>query len=201
MREINFISNDFKKYIATLLRKNENEKIYDEDIININEIVMNSKNLRGKVLDVTIEDLLNFPNLETCCIKNMRITDVDINYLNQLANLEKLQIDNCNFQVKKEKLICNIKQLIVLNCYNFNIKIIEDLKEIEALMIKQKSQMKLKSLKKLTTLQRLYLQKIEQLDLSFLKQLFNLKFLNVEKSELKNEMDIERLRGSIEVEV
>lgn len=201
MREINFISNDFEKYIKTLLVKTENEKIYDKDINNITEIVINSKNLRGKILDVTIEDLLNFSNLKTCYIKNMKISDIEINYLNQFVNLEKLQLDTCNFQVKKAKLISNIKQLTIVNCYNFNVKIIEDLKQIEALMIKQKMQMKLKPLKKLTTLQKLYLQKIEQLDLSFLKQLFNLEVLNIEKSELKNEMDIERFKGIIKVEV
>lgn len=152
MVEINFISKDFDLYIRKLLGKTNSEKIYIEDINEINEIVMNSKNLRGKVLDITVEDLLKFSNLKKCFIKNMEISDKEIKVLNQLSSLEELQLHNCNFMVKKAKLKFNIKNLAIINCYNFNTKLITSLKHIEVVMLKPKTNDMLKKFKRVTVL-------------------------------------------------
>ena len=158
MKEVFFESVDFTRHIKDILEKDENDKIYDVDLEKINEVVLNTKNLRGMILDVNVRDLLLLQNLKSCYIKNMQLTDNEIGVLNKLSNLKELQLHNCWFLNKKEKLTLDIETLAIVNCYNFRSDILKKLKQLETLMVKPKVGVKEREFRRLKTLQRLYLE-------------------------------------------
>ena len=200
MQQINFKSSDFTKYIMNILQKEDNNIIEIGEIREITTVVMNAKGLRGEFLDLTIEDLLYFQNLKICFIKNMKISDIQINFLNQITNLEEIQFHNCEFLVKKQKLTQNIKRITIIDCYNFKINLLTKLEQLKILMLKQREAINLKNIKKLINLEKLYLQEIPNLELSFLNKLNNLILLNIEDSKLKYEDEIEKYKLNVKIE-
>lgn len=200
MQQINFKSSDFTKYIMNILQKEDNDIIEIGEIREITTVVMNAKGLRGEFLDLTIEDLLYFQNLKICFIKNMKISDIQINFLNQITNLEEIQFHNCEFLVKKQKLTQNIKRITIIDCYNFKINLLTKLEQLKILMLRQREAINLKNIKKLINLEKLYLQEIPNLELSFLNKLNNLILLNIEDSKLKYEDEIEKYKLNVKIE-
>lgn len=200
MQQINFKSSDFTKYIMNILQKEDNDIIEIGEIREITTVVMNAKGLRGEFLDLTIEDLLYFQNLKICFIKNMKISDIQINFLNQITNLEEIQFHNCEFLVKKQKLTQNIKRITIIDCYNFKINLLTKLEQLKILMLRQREVINLKNIKKLINLEKLYLQEIPNLELSFLNKLNNLILLNIEDSKLKYEDEIEKYKLNVKIE-
>lgn len=200
MQQINFKSSDFTKYIMNILQKEDNDIIETGEIREITTVVMNAKGLRGEFLDLTIEDLLYFQNLKICFIKNMKISDIQINFLNQITNLEEIQFHNCEFLLKKQKLTQNIKRITIIDCYNFKINLLTKLEQLKILMLKQREAINLKNIKKLINLEKLYLQEIPNLELSFLNKLNNLILLNIEDSKLKYEDEIEKYKLNVKIE-
>jgi len=142
---MNLLSTSIKDYIEL------NYDIENIDINNINmveELVINMYDYGMDIAPFYPEELLFFKNLKKCTFINFEITDNIIEVLNKLY-LKELSFDNCtlnnkiNLNIEKLyveasiinfKTISNLKELVILECNEVNLKDInKDLKQLAIL--------------------------------------------------------------------
>lgn len=77
------------------------------------ELTINKLGIDGNILAVDLNDLNNFPNLESLSLCNMTIGEKDFLILESLVNLKTLKLYNCDFS--NENLISFFNNLSIEN--------------------------------------------------------------------------------------
>lgn len=185
------------------------------DIEDIEDISIQDINLMQNQLNIDLTELVKLKNLKRISLKFFEITDEIVQAINQLEYLETIEFSMCIFK-NKETLSKNIKAVIILNCQDFNITIlnqntileelqlvhsgivdiadISNFKNLKYLKIAHCSVISVPSITRLEDLERLYLNHIEipyDIDIS---KMPNLKFISLSGSNVSNnEMFVKKL--------
>lgn len=201
---------ELKKFIQFKLNKSN---ITKEDLVNIDEIVLDSQNIVGNYNKVYFEEIEMFPNLKKITIRNLGITYENIN---KLSNISKIEFINC--EIDGITLLNNIQSLTIINSEVENIEEIGSLPNITELelvnlkvdnfeflkKLKQLKQLKIKNVKDFSLekidfslpIEYLSLEKIGELNLIIISQYENLKTLSVDREESENwKIELESLKN------
>ncbi len=191
---------ELRKFIQFKLNKSN---ITKEDLVNIDEIVLDSQNIIGNYNKVYFEEIEMFPNLEKITIRNLGITYEN---MNKLRNISKIEFINC--EIDGINLLNNVQGLIIINSEVENIEEIGNLSNITELELvnlkidnfeflknlKQLKQLKIKNVKDFSLeridfylpIEYLSVEKINKLNLIIISQYKNLKTLSVDREESEN---------------
>jgi len=187
------------------------------NIEDIEELSILDINLMQNKLNIDMTEIVKLKNLKSLSLKFFEITDEIIQSMNQLECLEKIEFSMCIFK-NKEVLPKKIKSVIIFNCQDFNINMLnknttlEELqlvhsgiinisdinifKNLRFLKIAHCSAISIPNIATLEYLERLYLNHIEiPYDINITK-MPNLKFISLSGSNVPNkEMYIEKLHS------
>lgn len=185
------------------------------DIEDIEDISIQDINLMQNKLNIDLTEIAKLKNLKSVSLKFFEITDEIVQAINQLESLEIIEFSMCIFK-NKEVLQKNIKAVIIFNCQDFNISIlnqntileelhivhsgivdiadISNFKSLKYLKIAHCSTISVPSIDTLEYLERLYLNHIEiPYDINISK-MPNLKFISLSGSNIPNkELYIKKL--------
>lgn len=198
---VNFKSNEMRKIICRILEKEETEYIYLEELKEITKLAVNPRLFVRPTLQVDIGDLYLLENLETLYLRDMDITDYQIQCLNQVPSLKNIQMNKCKFENLNNALYLeNLETLVLVTCYNINMKYFKELKNLKNLKIIRSSIRSYKKFEELQSLEKIYLQDIDKIDLKNLLKINGLKFLNLDGSSVKNKKYESILKERIKLE-
>ena len=116
-----------KIYVEASLGKSDINK---DDLKNIKEITLDSKDIVGEYNKVYIDEITLFPNLEEITIKNLGLTDENMKLLKRI---KKINFINC--EVSDLKNLEEAKELTINNTQIWDIDSIQYLKKIEVLKL------------------------------------------------------------------
>lgn len=185
------------------------------NIEDIEDISIQDINLMQNKLNIDLKEIVKLKNLKSVSLKFFEITDEVVQAINQLQYLETIEFSMCIFK-NREVLHKNIKSVIIVNCQDFNIDMlnanttleelqlvhsgivdiadISNFKSLKYLKIAHCSAISIPSIIKLECLERLYLNHIEipyDIDIS---KMSNLKFISLSGSNVSNkEMYVKKL--------
>ena len=98
-------------------RLNLTEDVFNEnDLLNIEEIHLNSKNFADEYNFVDINELKYFKNLDVLKLSNLTVNEDVVNILNSLKNLNEISFVNCVFEKGFNLNESSIEKLIINNC-------------------------------------------------------------------------------------
>ena len=204
MNELNIVkfkSNEMRKAIIRLLGKEESEYIYLEELKKIKKISINPRLFVRPTTKVDIADLGLLENLETLYLRDMDITDYQIQCLNQLNSLKNIQMNKCKFESLNIPLYLeNLETLILVTCYDINMKYFKELKNLKNLKIIRSSIKSYKNFGELQSLEKVYLQNFDKVNLKSLLKINTLKYLNLDGSTVKNQKYENILKERIKLE-
>ena len=204
MNELNIVkfkSNEMRKVIIRLLGKEESEYIYLEELKQIKKISINPRLFVRPTTKVDIADLGLLENLETLYLRDMGITDYQIQCLNQLNSLKNIQMNKCKFESLNIPLYLeNLETLILVTCYDINMKYFKELKNLKNLKIIRSSIKSYKNFGELQSLEKVYLQNFDKVNLKSLLKINTLKYLNLDGSTVKNQKYENILKERIKLE-
>ena len=139
-----------RTYIEACLNKGNINK---EDLKNVKEIILDSQNIIGEYNKVYIDEISLFPNLEEITIKNLGLTNENMQLL---KTIKKINFINC--EINGLKNLENVTELVINNTEIWDFENIQYLKNIEILRLIN----------------------IDIKDFNFIEQLHNLKELAIE---------------------
>lgn len=200
MENLNFKSEDFEKYVKSLLGKNETEALNQDDLDSVEELSYNPFYLGVQKQNFNFIDLLKFKNLKNLLIRNIDFENRDIQVINKLENLKFLQVNNCDFKKVTKKINKNLDFLAVVNSQKFSFKMISPKAEISCVKIINVPNFKLKGLSNINEIDKLYLQDINELNLYPLNKRNDITYLNLDGSKLKNGKELIKLRNKMKID-
>ena len=185
------------------------------DIEDIEDISIQDINLMQNKLNIDLTEIEKLKNLKRISLKFFEITNEIIKAINKLEYLETIEFSMCIFK-NKEALSKKLKSIVILNCQDFNIDMLNENTSIEELLLVHSgivdiadisnfknlkylkiahcSAISVPSIATLEYLERLYLNHIEipyDIDVS---KMSNLKFISLSGSNVPNkEMYIKKL--------
>ncbi len=197
MYEVELKSNDLKEYVYLKLEKDRKQPIYDTDLNKITEVYLNALDFLGDKTDITIYDLVFFKNLKVCYLKNLMISDKEVDIINNLKKLECLQLTNCEFTGEK-MLNMNIDFLALDKCDNVNISIYTELENLKSLQLLNCINVNIEDISKLENLEELYLNNLNMDDINEVCKLKKLKYLNLNGSNIKK---LDKIKAMTNLEI
>ena len=188
------IKNKFvRDYIEYYFSTTDVDKITEENLKEIKDITISCDK---EIAKDTLEDILLFPNLEKLMIRNISITEENIEHIKQLKNLKEICFSFCKMKCKKIEL--NVSKVKFYYCENLDLKNIENPEDIKELTIIGGKKVNIKEIKNFKNIEKLILQNLQLKDLTFIKDIGKtLKYLNLNGTTVKN---IENIDSKIEVE-
>ena len=172
MNIYNFKNNEIKKVVCSLLNKNDNENIYLEEIERIERLSINPRIFDKPVVEVDISDLHVFTNLKFLYIRDMIITDREIEVINLLQSLNYIQMNSCNFyRLKNSLYLENLNSISLIGCSNIDMRVLQYLTKLKSLKIISSNVKSYKGLENMQSLEDVCLQNMKELDLSRLMKL------------------------------
>lgn len=172
MNIYNFKNNEIKKIVCELLNKKDNENIYLEEIKKIEKLSINPRVFNNPVIEVDISDLYIFTNLKSLYIRDMIITNTEIEVLNTLQLLNYIQMNSCDFyKTKKCFYIENLNNISLVACSDIDMRNFQYLSKLKSLKLISSNVKTYKGIEKLQSLEKIYLQNMKDVDLSRLTKL------------------------------
>lgn len=178
------------KSLQIILNKKE-KKITEEDFIKIKAVFFTKMNDAGEQI-YSIDELLNFKNLQTLSIENSKVSLHDIKTLSNLEGIENITFSHCFFEKDAQNALNSIKKLRSLsfkNCYiNDYTKMFNelDLTTLEIIFPYNEQFIGIDSLQTLTNLQFLTLEGCNILNEEKFYNLQNLEILYLISTEVRN---------------
>ena len=199
-------NNSLNEYLKFKLDKNNYTK---EDLKNIHEIILDSKNIVGDYNPVYFNEIDLFPNLNSISIKNLGVSSDD---MNKLKDIKKIEFINCELEdlsvlrevqtiilnntkiekIESLELLENIKELQLINIDFNNYDILKKLEKLEKLSIKNVPDFSFSKIDFPLNIKSLSVYSIPNLDLNVIKQYKCLEELSMDAEELqtwKNELE------------
>lgn len=196
-----FKSNEIRIIVCGLLGKTENEPIYTEELAQIDRLNINPRIFKNPNLYVDLGDLYLFKNLKSLYIRDMYITDYNIQCLNQVPSLKYLQMNKCKFEnVTMPLYLPMLEGLSLISTYGIDMKFFKDLSNLKILKVINNAILKYKGIENLQGLHEIYFQNNVNVDLKNLLKINNLKKLNLDGSTVKKEKYEMILKERIKVE-
>lgn len=199
----------------------DGEVFKEEDLLNIEQLRIDSRNFADEYDSVEFEDLKYFGNLKVLSLSNLTITNRAMEIMRDLTKLEEVNFENCTFENLNELVNLRIEKLTLNNCEiddNSFIYSMNYLKELNLIS----SYLNVSKLNKFYLLRSLNLAssivtKVDNFDLplleelvidfsnitnlSFLLNISTLKRLSVSREQIDNNKEIIKTLISNDVEV
>lgn len=191
---------ELKNFLQFKLNK---KNIMLEDLDNINEIILDSKNIIGQYNPVYFEEIDLFKNLEKISIRNLGLISANIGKMNNIKAVEFInsqvkditilnntsslilnntEVDNFEQIVKLQ----NLEELQLINMKINDFKFLQDLKNIKKLVVKNIKDFSLNKIDFDLQIEYLSVENLEDLKLDILSKFKNLKIISVDRIEADN---------------
>lgn len=200
MNKIEIRNLRLRTYLEYELNKEDGGNIFEEDLEKITQITISTKIFSGEKQEDDLNDLIYFKNLKNCTIKNIIITDSNVEKINQLNKLETLHFDNCSFENLKSKVQLDLDKLILTFCQNVSINQFDIYDYVTSILIESGKGISLKGIENFYNLEKLYLQSMKITDLTEICKLEKLKNLNLNGSIVKDKKSLEKLKTKLDLE-
>ena len=156
--------------------KLEKEDFTKEDLKNIDEIIIDSKNIIEEHNEVYFDEIELFPNLKKISIRNLGISSKNMDLL---KNIKFVEFENCElWNLSKLK---EVEQLIIINSDIDNIEeigLLNNLKDLHLINMKFDNY---DILKKITNLEKLTIKNIKEFSMSKIDFSLPIRYLSIEK--------------------
>lgn len=162
-------------------------------IEDIEDISIQNINLMQNKLNIDLTQIVKLKNLKDISLKFFEISDEIIDAINKLEFLEKIEFSMCIFKTKTE-LSNRLKSIIIYNCQDFDIDMLNDNDTLEELQLIHSGIIditKLCELKKLRNLRIAHCSAISIQNLSVLK---NLEQIYLNHLEIPYDIDISKMQ-------
>ena len=199
---------ELRKYVNFKLNSDHFSK---NDLEKIDEIILDGKDIVGNYNMVFFDEIDLFPNLKSISIRNVRVSNDD---MDKLKNIKEIEFINCelegfekliglkclklintevdNFNSIKELSELNELHLINVNVDDFNI--LKEYKNLNKLVIKNVEDFSLSKINFYLPIDYLSVEKINSINLDVLSQYDRLKTLSVDRRESRGfKDDLEKL--------
>lgn len=191
---------ELKNLIQFKLNKTEFEL---KDLDNIEEIILDSKDIVGNYNKVYFEEVELFKNLDKISIRNLGLTPEKIE---KISNIKTVEFINCQLKdIKKlnnsislvlnntevenfENItyLSNLEELQLINAEIDNFDFLKNFKHLKKLVIKNIKNFSLSKINFLLPIEYLSVENLETLDLNVLSKYENLKTISVDRIEADN---------------
>ena len=168
------------------------DNIQENNFLEIEDLTLNKKLLNGKENDINLKELKYFPKLKTLTIINFDINQEILNIINEKKLLWAIQFSKCNFK-KIEPISKNVKYLIIDECENLDLKLINDNETIK--IIGENLDLKLLNAYKT---KQLYLQDCNIKNSEKILEYTNLENINLDGSKFNKDI-LEKIRKDIQI--
>ncbi len=206
---------ELKKFLQNKLEKTQIEK---EDLNKIEEIILDGETIIGNKNKVYFEEIKLFPNLKNIIIKNIKVTNEDLNTLKQieeisfencqiedikiLQNIKKISLNNCTIQNKEDmKYLTNLVQLKVVNTDIKNFDFLKNFSDLKKLTIKNVKDFSINKINFYLPIEYLSIEDIDTINKENILQYSNLKTLSIDKQKINewNELINELKENQIKI--
>ena len=190
---------DLKNLIKFKLNKSN---IEEKDLLKIEEITYDGKNIVGKENVVDFQELTLFPNLRKITLNNVSINEEEMELLKEL---EEISFINCKietilelYKVKKLSIksselktiseiekFTDLMELEIFNTKIDNFEFLKNLGQLKVLKIKNIPNFSLEKINFFLPIEYLSIEGIEKLDLDIIKKYANLNTLSIDMDEEK----------------
>ena len=183
----NIIDKNLSKIIKTKICVDEINSIEE-----IEDICIQDMNLMETKLNIDLTEISKMINLKSLSLKFFQITDSVIEAINKLEFIEEIEFAMCVFNTKKE-LSRKLKELIIYNCTNFDINIVNETAYLEGLQIIHSGIVNIVELNTFKNLRYLKLSDCNIISLPKICQLVNLEKLYLNNTVLQYDIDIREI--------
>lgn len=162
------------------------------NIEEIEDISIQDINLMQNKLNIDLTEIVKLKNLKSISLKFFDITDEIIEAINQLNAMENIEFSMCRFKTKK-KLSRNIKSVIIYNCQDFELDIVNENINLEELQLVHSGMMDVAKLSIFKNIKYLKLSDCSVISIPKISGLENLEKLYLNNIELPYDIDITRM--------
>lgn len=162
------------------------------NIEEIEDISIQDINLMQNKLNIDLTEIVKLKNLKSLSLKFFDITDEIIEAINQLNAMENIEFSMCIFKTKK-KLSRNIKSLIIYNCQDFELNIVNENINLEELQLVHSGMMDVANLSIFKNIKYLKLSDCSVISIPKISGLESLEELYLNNIELPYDIDITRM--------
>lgn len=166
---------ELERYVKFVLGKSD---ITSDDLVDVKEIILDSKNFHKQGNYVYFEDLKLFPNLKSIRLFNLGIGKNEIEIMKTNNKIEELSLNNCSLYDGLE----NLKKIKSVSITNSIIECIDDFKSLnnlEEVVIENSKFDNYEFLKDIKKLKRLYFMNMDGKELEKIPELEKLEFLSL----------------------
>ncbi len=162
------------------------------NIEDIEDICIQDVNFMQNKLNIDLTEIVKMKNLKNISLKFFEITDEVIETINQLEFIEVIEFSMCIFKTKK-KLSKKLKSIIIYNCQEFNISILNDNTTLEELQIIHSGIVDMINFSNFKNLKYLKIAHCNVISIPHLSILENLEQLYLNHIEIGYDIDISKM--------
>lgn len=162
------------------------------NIEKIEEISIQDINLMQNKLNINLTEIVKLKNLKKLSLKFFEITDEVIESINQLEHIKRLEFYMCIFKNKIE-LSKKIQSVIVYNCQDFNINILNKNTDLEELQLIHSGIVDIGNIKKFKKMKYLKIAHCNTISIPTIAVLENLERLYLNHIEIAYDIDISKM--------
>ena len=182
---MNIVNEELKFKIYNILNLEQESEITEEDLKEVKNISLNSKDLELKEKIFSKEDFEALKYVETLTLNSFNITNDIIEGLNKILNLKFLILNHCKF-TDNTAIENNLEKLIINYPHQLNINIFSNVTNIEMIKLINVNQIDIEELSRFTSLKKLSIYNSKILSFEKLENINKLQELNLDGSNIED---------------
>ena len=182
---MNIVNEELKFKIYNILNLEQESEITEEDLEEVKNISLNSKDLELKEKIFSKKDFEALKHVETLTLNSFNITNDIIEGLNKILNLKFLILNHCKF-TDNTAIENNLEKLIINYPHQLNINIFSNVTNIEMIKLINVNQIDIEELLRFTSLKKLSIYNSKILSFEKLENINKLQELNLDGSNIED---------------
>ena len=162
------------------------------DIEEVEDISIQDINLMQNRLNIDLTEIVKLKKLRNLSLKFFEITDEVIETINQLEHIKRLEFSMCIFKNKIE-LSEKVQLVIIYNCQDFNINMLNKNASLEELQIIHSGIVDISNIKKFKKVKYLKIAHCNVISIPSITALENLEQLYLNHLEIPYDIDISKM--------
>lgn len=164
------------------------------DIEEVEDISIQDINLMQNRLNIDLTEIVKLKKLRNLSLKFFEITDEFIEAINQLEHIKRLEFSMCIFKNKIE-LSEKVQSVIIYNCQDFNINMLNKNANLEELQIIHSGIVDISNIKKFKKVKYLKIAHCNVISIPGITALENLEQLYLNHIEIPYDIDISKMQN------
>ena len=164
------------------------------DIEEVEDISIQNINLMQNRLNIDLTEIVKLKKLRNLSLKFFEITDEVIETINQLEHIKRLEFSMCIFKNKIE-LSEKVQSVIIYNCQDFNINMLNKNASLEELQIIHSGIVDISNIKKFKKVKYLKIAHCNVISIPGITALENLEQLYLNHIEIPYDIDISKMQN------